>query len=308
MGNHKQEIQIVRNDFEEEYKSSFDHSIYIRTEEDYWFSTTTLAKFFGVSRQNIEEHYDNAVSFREFDEKESCKSFSELCKVNLHNSSRRGRPPKYMYNFDVLFYCGMHITTPQAKMFQTWVKSIVKEKLDETHEKRQIEKKKRCSVRDVFKLTCDYGSPDTSKNIAEFEMLVTYASTNMTPAEIKFYRADSEQRNMGLTTFSGKKPTINDVCNSKNYFYNNELEKSTDIVDMLYGFCYFFVKNTADVTGVMLVKYLREILQLSNQPLLEGYGSISSGKANNHVKEEYALFKEKDYGQTKLDGYVREES
>jgi len=307
MGNHKQEIQIIRNGFGEEYKSSFDHSIYIRTKDDYWFSINTLAEFFGVNRQNIEYHYANGLLFGEFTEKESCKSFSDLCKFNLHNSSRRGRPPKYMYNFDVLFYCGMHITTPQAKIFQKWVKSIIKEKLDETHEKRQIEKQARCSVRDVFKLTCDYGSPDTSKNITEFEMLVTYASTNMTPAEIKFYRADSEQKNMGLTTFSGRKPTSKDVVNSKNYCYDNELEKSADIVKMLYGFCEFYVKNTADVTGAMLVKYLKEILQLSNQPLLEGYGSISSGKANNHVKAEYAIFKEKDYGQTKLDGYVREE-
>lgn len=302
MGNHKREVQKVMNSFEEEYKSSFDHSIYIRTNDDYYFSISTLSNFFGVTWQSIKKHYAYGLASGEFTEKESCKPFSELCNLRLDNSSFRGRPPKDMYNFDVLFYCGMHITTPQAKMFQKWVKSIVKEKLDETHEKRKLEKQGRCTVRDVFKLTCDYvpGSKTTTQNIIEFEMLVSHAATHMTPAEIKSNRADAEQTNMGLTSFSGKKPTLKDVLNAKNYYYSNELEKSTDIVNMLHGFCEFYVKNTADVTGTMLVNYLRDILKLSNQPLLEGYGSISSKKADKHVRNEYAIFKEKDYGQTKL--------
>jgi hypothetical protein len=81
-------------------------------------------------------------------------------------------------------------------------------------------------VLDLYATAVDY-DPRTSVSIEFFKIgqnKLHYAAHGHTAAEVIYNRADAKAPMMGLTSFKGDHPTLNDVRIAKNYLSADELK------------------------------------------------------------------------------------
>lgn len=117
-----------------------------------------------------------------------------------------------------------------------------------------------------------------------------------------FHRVDAEKEFMGLTTFKGNEPTLNEAKIAKNYLNEKELRAMGQIVSGYLDFAERQAEREIPMTMKDWAEHLDKILTMSGEKLLEGNGSVSHAAAMDKVEQEYKKYKnntlsdpEKDY-------------
>jgi len=87
-------------------------------------------------------------------------------------------------------------------------------------------------VLDIYATSIDYDpNTDLSRQLfATVQNKMHWAAHGHTAAEIVAHRADASYPNMGLTTWTGAKPTVQDIEIAKNYLQPDELDALNRIV------------------------------------------------------------------------------
>ena len=165
-------------------------------------------------------------------------------------------------------------------------------------------------VLDVFATSSDY-DPRSEISINFFKTVqnkLHYAVHGHTAAEIIKDRADSKKDFMGLTTFAGDYPLLDDALIAKNYLDNKELEMLNRIVSLFLDFAELQALEENVMTMDDWVNQLDYFLKMSRKDVLEGKGIVSHEDALQHAKDEYIKFKNRflnaptDVEQKYLDG------
>jgi hypothetical protein len=171
-----------------------------------------------------------------------------------------------------------------------------KELLDRIRDIRSSEKVMYRQVLDLYATAVDY-DPHTDISIEFFKIVqnkLHFAAHGHTAAELIFERANAESPLMGLTSFKGDHPTLNDVRIAKNYLSEEELKVLNNIVSGYFDFAEIQALKHKPMYMSDYVTQLDKILSATGENLLDGPGTISHQQAMDKAEREYRLFQVRD--------------
>jgi hypothetical protein len=119
--------------------------------------------------------------------------------------------------------------------------------------------------------------------------------------EVIYNRADAEKEFMGLTTFAGNYPTLNEAKIAKNYLSEKELRAMGQLVSGYLDFAERQAEREIPMTMSDWAKHLDGILTSTGEQLLSGNGSISHSQAMKKAEDEYKKYKEKTLSDVEQD-------
>ena len=206
--------------------------------ETIWATQAQLADLFETSQPNISHHLKGIFTEGELDEQNNIKN------IYIDGSKK----PVRIYSLDAVISVGYRVNSKTATRFRQWATGTIKafieqgyvlndkvlrdspEKLNKLAAKlralRSEEKQVYAKVRECFKIGSSDYDP-SSKEVRKFYSLLQdkffHAITGLTASKIVLDRADHREESMGVQTYSGKEPTLNEATVGKNYLESEEL-------------------------------------------------------------------------------------
>jgi len=281
--------------------------------ETLWLTQDKIAQLFGVDRSVVTKHLKNIFQTFELQEDSVCAKIAHTALDGKNYQTK-------FYNLDAILSIGYRVNSIQATHFRIWANSVLKEylikgfvmnderlknpqtlfgkdyfeeQLNRIRDIRSSERRFYQKITDIYaQCSADY---DTNANItrkffATVQNKLHWAISQQTAAEIIAFRADSEKKNMGLTTWKNapkgqiRKP---DVSIAKNYLNETELEQLNRIVSMYLDYS----ENQAKKGLVMYMKNWIEkldvFLQFNEEAILQDKGKISHEIAKALAEKEY---------------------
>ena len=281
--------------------------------EDIWLNTEALASLFNIDRSGIVRHINNIYKDEELDENSTCAKIA-----HVGNDDKQIYNTKY-YNLDMIISIGFRVNSKKAIKFRTWANKIIKEymikgfTMDDERLKgngggnywkellarikdiRSSEKVMYRQVLDLYSTAIDY-DPKDEKTIEFFKIVqnkLHYATHGHTASEVIYERANSEKPFMGLTTFKGDIPVLQNVVIAKNYLNEEELKILNNLVSGYFDFAEIQAIRHNPMYMKDYIKQLDMILSSTGEKMLNGPGSISHKKAIQKAKAEYRKYQVK---------------
>lgn len=280
-----------------------------------WLSQQQMAELYGSSRTNIVEHIKHIYEEGELTESATCRNFRQ---VRLEGEREVTREIPF-YNLDMIISLGYRIRSVVATRFRQWatqrlteyiIKGFTldderlknlgggnywKELLDRIRDIRSSEKVLYRQVLDLYATAVDY-DPRTETSRLFFKIVqnkLHYAAHGHTAAEIIYERADADKPFMGLTTFKGELPCLNDIKIAKNYLSADELKILNNLVSGYFDFAEIQALRHRPMHMEDYVRQLDNILVANGEGLLMDNGSVSHEKAMEKAHSEYRKFQVK---------------
>lgn len=271
-----------------------------------WLSAIQMAQLFDRDETNIRKHINNV-----FDE-------GELIKENNTQFLRvvGVKQPVAFYNLDVIISVGYRVKSIRGTQFRIWATERLKEYmikgfamdderlkrlgggnywkelLDRIRDIRSSEKVLYRQVLDLYATSVDY-DPNSTESVRFFKIVqnkLHYAAHGRTAAEVIYQRADASKPFMGLKTFSGEMPVLNDVKAAKNYLDENELKVLNNLVSGYFDFAEIQAMKHNPMHMSDYIEYLDKVLSATGEKLLDGAGSISHKQAMEKAEREYRKY------------------
>ena len=294
-------------------------NIEVRIEnETVWLSQDQIAELFDKGRSTITEHILNIFKEGELDEKVVCRDFRRTTAHGAIKGKTQDVSVKY-YNLDVIISVGYRVKSIQGTKFRQWATARLREYLvqgftmnDEflknnggelyfkkllarIRDIRSSEKMLYRQVLDLYATSVDY-DPKSLHSVKFFKIVqnkLHYATHKQTATEVIYSRADSNKEFMGLTTFSGDLPILEEVRIAKNYLTAEELEKLNRLVSAYFELAELRAMNKQTMDMANHIKALDSLLSDYGEGVLVGSGKISHEKAIKKAEKEYHKYQVK---------------
>lgn len=301
--------------------STYQHFIIFKTEDDkvevdvrfqdetVWLTLDQMSTLFDRDKSTISRHIKNI-----FDEGELNRS---SVVANFATTASDGKTYQVdYYNLDVIISVGYRVKSLRGTQFRQWATKRLneyirkgftmdderlknlggggyfKELLERIRDIRASEKVFYRQVLDIYATSIDY-DPHAEISMEFFKKVqnkIHYAVHGQTAAEVIYSRADAEKEFMGLTTFKGDKPHLQDVVVAKNYLNEKELRALGKIVSGYLDFAERQAEREQPMTMADWSAHLDRILTMGGEKLLQGAGSISHEQAIGKAKDEYKKY------------------
>lgn len=280
--------------------------------ETVWLTQAQMAELFQTSKQNISLHINNVFKEGELDELSVVK---EYLTTALDGKKYK---TKY-YNLDVIISVGYRVKSHRGTQFRIWATQRLKEYiikgftmnddllkkagggnyfeelLERIRDIRSSEKVFYRKVLDLYATSIDY-SPDTAISQQFFQTVqnkMHWAAHGHTAAEIVYLRADSTKPFMGMTNFTGPKPTRSESQIAKNYLSEDELAILNRIVNAYIEFAELQALRKKPMYMADWIEKLNDFLKMSESEILTHAGKISHKEASQKAVLEYEKYKER---------------
>lgn len=281
-------------------------------DETVWLTQAQLCELYQTSKANISEHIKNIFEEKELDEESTVRKFRTV----QEEGSRTVTRTLTYYNLDMIISIGYRVKSVIATQFRRWATerlkeymvkgftmdddrlknlgggSYWKELLDRIRDIRSSEKVMYRQVLDLYATSADY-NPKSAESVAFFKMVqnkLHYAAHGHTAAEVIYQRADAEKPFMGLTTFSGDFPTMQDVTVAKNYLTEDELAILNRIVSGYFDFAEVQAMRHQPMYMSDYVEHLDNLLKSTGEGVLTGAGKVSHAQAMEKARAEYRKY------------------
>ena len=229
--------------------------------ETVWLSLDQMAKLFGRDKSVISRHIKNVFEDGELEKNSTVAFFATVQKEGNREVERNID----YYNLDVIISVGYRVKSLEGVRFRKWATSKIKEYiikgytidderlknlgggkyfyelLNRIKDIRSSEKVLYRQVLDLYATAIDY-NPKAEETIKFFKIVQNkfhYAVHGNTAAEVIYNRVDSNKPFMGLTSFKGELPSINDIDIAKNYLTEEELLMLNNLVSGYFDFAEF---------------------------------------------------------------------
>lgn len=275
-----------------------------------WLTIDQMAELFGKSRSTINEHILHIYEEGELEE--------DKTKRKIGNSDFSTKPTNF-YNLDVIISVGYRVKSIQGTRFRQWATerlheyivkgfaldderlknlgggSYWKELLDRIRDIRSSEKVLYRQVLDLYATAVDYDPrSDTSRLFFKIvQNKIHYAAHRHTAAEVIYERADADKPFMGLTTFKGELPCLNDVKIAKNYLSADELKILSNLVSGYFDFAEIQALKHRPMYMEDYVRQLDNNIVSIGEELLTDGGSVSHEEAMEKAVTEYRKYQVK---------------
>ncbi len=292
-------------------------SIDVRFEDEtVWLSQKQIANLFDKNVMTVNEHIKNIYSEQELEEMTTIRKSLIVQKEGNRDVSRE----VLLYNLDVIISVGYRVKSIRGTQFRQWATKRLneyirkgftldderlkgtgggnywKELLDRIRDIRSSEKAIYRQVLDLYATSSDYDSK-SAETILFFKTVqnkLHYATNEQTAAEVIFNRADAEKENMGLTTFKGDSPELNEVHIAKNYLTEDELFRLNRLVSAFFELAEIRAKEQ---TLMKMKDWIEELDKFSvnyGKGILKGSGQISHEKAIEKAETEFRKYEIKN--------------
>ena len=298
-----------------------DEAIHVKVrfeDETAWLTQDQMSELFSKSKSTINEHIKNVFEEGELDEKVVVRKFRITTPHGAIEGKTQSREVNF-YNLDVIISVGYRVKSLRGTQFRQWATKRIKEYIvkgfsmdDERLKKlgggnywqelmarirdiRASEKVFYRQVLDIYATSIDY-DPKADTSILFFKKVqnkMHFAVHGQTAAEVIYSRADAEKVFMGLTTFSGDKPTLQEALIAKNYLDERELRAMGQIVSGYLDFAERKAERHEPMTMADWSKHLDQILTAGGEQLLKGNGTVSHEQAVEKATGEYRKYQQK---------------
>jgi len=289
-------------------------------EESVWLTLDQMATLFERDKSTVSKHIKNIFTEGEL------QRDSVVAKFATTAADNKTYQVDY-YNLDVIISVGYRIKSFRGTQFRQWATKRLneyirkgftmdderlknlggggywKELLERIRDIRASEKVFYRQVLDIYATSIDY-DPHADISIDFFKKVqnkIHYAVHGQTAAEVIYTRADAEKEFMGLTTFKGKRPHLEDVVIAKNYLSEQELRSLGQLVSGYLDFAERQAERQQTMTMKDWAEHLDKILTMSGEKLLIGAGSVSHTQAVNKATLEYKKYQAKTLSEAEKD-------
>ncbi len=283
--------------------------------ETVWLSLAQLTELFQRDKSVISRHIRNL-----FEEGELSPD-SVVAKFATTAADGKTYQVEY-FNLDVVISIGYRVKSHRGVQFRQWATQRLREYIikgftldderlmqigggtyfDELLARirniRSSEKVFWRKVLDIYATSIDYdANTDLSRQFfSVVQNKMHWAAHGHTAAEIINQRADAAQPHMGLSNWSGARPTKNDVGIAKNYLNPEELDILNRIVNFYLEFAELQALNRRAMYMRDWITKLDDFLRLSERDILTHAGSVSHDAALAKAEAEYEKFRALEAG------------
>ncbi len=281
--------------------------------ETVWLSQKLMADLFQKDVRTINEHIKNILAEGE----QASEATIRKSRIVQIEGKREVARSVDFYNLDMILAVGYRVRSHRGTQFRRWATERLREyivkgfTLDDDRLKqadgrnyfdellarirdiRSSEKVFWRKVLDIYATSIDY-DPGTDLSLQFFATVqnkMHWAAHGHTAAEIVKSRADSSQPNMGLTTWTGSGPTVQDIEIAKNYLQEDELDALNRIVTIYLEFAELQALNRNPMTMRDWITKLDDFLRLSGREILTHAGQVSHDKALDTARAEYEKYR-----------------
>ncbi|MEI6056673.1 MAG: virulence RhuM family protein [Lentisphaerota bacterium] len=287
-------------------------------DETIWLTQKLIAELFNVSVPTINEHLSNIYEGNELQKEATIRKFRIVQKEGNRNVSR----DVDFYNLDAIISVGYRVNSVRATQFRQWATRILKDfsikgyvidknrmengsflgenyferLLQEIREIRLSERLFYQKITDIYATSVDYNkdAPTTKEFFAKVQNKLHYAIHGHTAAELIMKRANSNMRNMGLTTWEKApdgKILKTDVSTAKNYLTKDELESLGRIVNAYLDLAEERTKRKIPMTMEDWAIRLDKFLEADDRAILKDSGKIAAGIAKDYAESEFEKYR-----------------
>jgi hypothetical protein len=291
------------------------NSIEMRYEdENIWLTQKMMAELYGVSVPAINQHLKKLMLDGEINK--------SVIKQYLITAADGKNYQTAHYNLHAIIAVGFKIENERAVQFRKWAGQIVKDytiqgwtmdvdrlkkghmftdeyfdrQLQQIREIRLSERKFYQKVTDIYATSFDYDKE--AKTTQDFFKMVQnklhYAVHRHTAAELIMERADSNQKNMGLTHWEYAplgKIIKSDVSIAKNYLNEEEMNYLERIVSLYLDFAELQAERKIPMSMRDWAKRLDGFLEFNGNEILTSAGKISHEEAKLHAESEFEKYR-----------------
>jgi hypothetical protein len=279
-------------------------------DETVWLNQRQLTELFGKAKGTISEHIKHIFEDGELSEEAVVRFF--------RTTGPDGKQYEVAhYNLDMVIALGFRVRSPAAVRFRQWAADKLKEYIvkgfvldddrlkradraadyfDELlariREIRASEARVYQRIREIFALASDYaeGEQETLRFFAFMQNKMHFAATGLTAAEIVRQRANADQPNMGLTSWSGGRVLKRDIGTAKNYLDEKEIDTLNRITVMFLDQAEFRAQRRKDIKMADWATALDRFLRDTELPVLAGPGAVSHEEALDWADTQYGAF------------------
>ena len=295
------------------YQADGNTHVEVKVQNDtVWLSIDQMADLFQRDRSVIGKHIRNIFKEGEL------KKESVWAKFAYTATDGKVYNVDY-YNLDVIISVGYRVKSLRGTQFRIWATERLKEYmikgfaldderlkgngggnywkelLDRIRVIRSSEKMLYRQVLDLYATSVDYDAHDP-KSIEFFKIVqnkLHYAAHGHTAAEVIYQRADADKPYMGLTSFSGEMPVLNDIGIAKNYLDEKELKVLNNLVSGYFDIAEINALEHKPMYMSDYIEQLDRVLSSSDRKLLTNAGSVSHKQAIDKATKEYRKYQEK---------------
>ena len=280
--------------------------------ETLWLTQKAMSQLFEVGTPAISKHLRNIFDSEELQEEVVVSKMEITTQHGAIEGKTQTRETAF-YNLDAVIAVGYRVNSKRATQFRIWATGILKEYiqkgfamddnrlkelggggywkelLERIRDIRASEKVLYRQVLEIYATSIDY-DPKASISVEFFQKVqnkIHYAVHGHTAAELIVERADAEKDFMGLMTFKGSQPTLNEAKIAKNYLDENELRAMGQLVSGYLDFAERQAEREQPKTMNDWAAFLDRILTSTGEQLLEGPGAVSHEQAMTHATTEY---------------------
>lgn len=281
-------------------------------DEQLWLTQANLAELYQISPQAVTQHIRAIYKEGELTEEATCKKYLQ---VQTEGERQIKRQLKH-YSLPLIIAVGYRVRSTRGTQFRQWaterlseylVKGFTmdderlkgsdggdywKELLDRIRDIRSSEKALYRQVLDLYATSQDY-NPASEESIKFFQTVqnkLHYATSEQTAAELVYHRADSTKDFMGLTTFKGAMPTLDEAKIAKNYLKEDELFRLNRLVSAFFDLAEIKAKEHTPMYMQDWVYELDKFTGIYGKGVLQNTGSISRKQANEKAIKEYSAY------------------
>lgn len=286
-------------------------------DETVWLTQKAMQELFDRSKSTVSEHISNVFKEGELEENQVVRKF--------RTTADDGKDYEVSYyNLDVIISVGYRIKSQRGTQFRIWATKTLKEfiikgfvlddkrlkqggqvfgkdyfeeLLERIREIRASERRFYQKITDIYaQCSIDYDlKSDLTLNFYKtVQNKLHWAITGNTAAEIIDNRANSENPNMGLTSWKNSpegKILKSDTNIAKNYLFEKEISELNRLVELYLNFAELQAERNIPMKMNEWVEALDSFLKINRYDLLNNPGKISHEMAIKKAESEYSKFR-----------------
>lgn len=291
-----------------------------------WLSQLEIAELFQTTKQNVSKHVKAIFLEGELEEKVVVNYKLITTKHGAIANKKQSKQVAH-YNLDMILAIGYRVRSIRGIQFRNYASSILKEYLikgfamdderlknlgggnyfkellDRIRDIRSSEKVFYRQVLDLFATSIDYDAEneEAKKFFATVQNKMHFAIHHHTASELIYTRVDSDKDFMGLSTFKGELPTLEEAKVAKNYLSTEELKSLNSLVSGYLDFAERQAQREVKMTMKDWREHVDRILSATGEDLLIGNGRVSREMMVDKVNQEYRKYSSKTLSQVERD-------
>lgn len=274
-----------------------------------WLTIAQMSELFQKDRTGINRHINNI-----FEEGE----LSSAGNMQTLQADTAGRPLQ-LYSLDVVIAVGYRVKSLRGTQFRVWANRVLKEYLqkgfamndhllksagggnyfrellERIRDIRSSEKVFWRQVLDIYATSMDYSAnaEETRLFFKVVQNKMIYAATGQTAAELVAGRADADLPLMGMTSFKGVRPTLQEAQTAKNYLQEKELSTLNYLVSAFLDLAELQALRGTPMYMKDWIAHVDDFLRMSRSDVLDNAGRISRELADRRAAEEFSKYKQR---------------